>query len=87
MTVFVFLPLDGIHIDEQQKNEYNSGSAGPIVMKLVSIPMFSRLDFLNMQLKFSYNQYFSWCLHFYPSALLAKFAMDAKKKFFLFLQV
>ena len=35
------------------KNEYNSRSAGRIVMKLVSIPMFSRLGFLNMHFKFS----------------------------------
>jgi len=35
------------------KNEYNSRSAGRIVMKLVSITMFSRLGFLNMHFKFS----------------------------------
>jgi len=36
----ILLPLDGIRIDEQYKNEYNSRSAGPILMKLVSIPCF-----------------------------------------------
>jgi len=40
ITAFVFLPLDGIRIDEQHKNEYNSSSAGPILMKLVTIPCF-----------------------------------------------
>jgi len=51
ITAFVFLPLDGIRADEQHKNDYNSRSASPILMKLVSIPMFSRMGFLNMQLK------------------------------------
>ena len=45
--------LDGIGTDEQHKNDYNSRSASAILMKLVSIPMFSRMSFLNMQLKFT----------------------------------
>ena len=40
-------------IDEQHKNEYNSRSAGPTLKKLVSIPMFSRFGFVNMQFKFT----------------------------------
>jgi len=48
-----FYALDSIRIDEQHKNEYNFGSASPILMKLVSIRMFSRMGFLNMQFKFT----------------------------------
>jgi len=44
----MYLPLDGICIDEQNKNDYNSRSASLILMKLVSIPMFSGMGFLNM---------------------------------------
>jgi len=50
---FYILPLDGIRIDEQHKNKYNSTSASPILMKLMSILTFSRLGFLNMQFKFT----------------------------------
>jgi len=53
ITAFTFLSLDGIHIDEQHKNDYNSRSTSPILIKLVSIPMFSRMGFLNMQFKFT----------------------------------
>jgi len=53
ITAFVFLPLHGIHTGEQHKNDYNSRSACPILMKLVSIPMFSRMGFLNMQFEFT----------------------------------
>jgi len=35
ITAFVFLPPDGIHTDEQQRNDYNSRSDSPILMKLV----------------------------------------------------
>ena len=68
------LPLDAIRIDEQHKNEYNSRSASLILIKLVSIRMFSMLGFLNMQFKFTKNQYF----HFYPHAFLAQFGIDAE---------
>ena len=53
ITTSVFLPLDDIRIDEQHKNDYNSRSASPILMKSVSIPMLSRLGFLNTQFKFT----------------------------------
>jgi len=48
ITAFVFSPPDGIRTDEQHKNDYNSRSASPNLMKLMSIPMFSRMGFLNM---------------------------------------
>ena len=51
ITAFVFLPQDSISTDEQHKNEYNSKSASPILMELVSIPMFSKMGFLNVQFK------------------------------------
>ena len=70
ITAFVFLPLDSIRTDEQHKNDYNSRSASPIPMKLVSIPMFSRMGFLNMQFKFTSIQYFLWYLRFCPPTLL-----------------
>jgi len=44
----MYLPLDDVRIDEQNKNDYNSRSASPILMKLVSIPMFSGMGFQNM---------------------------------------
>jgi len=53
ITAFVFLPLDGICSNEQHKNDYKSRSASPILMKLVSKPMFSGMGFLNMQFKFT----------------------------------
>jgi len=49
----MYLPLDGFRIDEQIKNDYNSRSASPILMNLVSIPMFSTMGFLNIQFKFT----------------------------------
>ena len=73
ITVLVFLPLDGSRIDEQHKNEYNSRSAGSILMKLMFIYMFSRLGFLNMQFEFM----------FLPPILLAQFGRDAENIFFL----
>jgi len=58
LVIFAKNPLGGIRTDKQHKNEYNSRSASPILMKLVSIPMFSRMGFVNMQFKFIQNQYF-----------------------------
>ena len=63
IAAFVFLPLDGICTDEQHKNDYNSRSASLILMKLVSIPMFSGMGFLNMQFKFTEtNTFYDICV-------------------------
>jgi len=52
ITVFVFLPLDSICIDQPHKKEYDSLSTSPILMTLVSIPhvFYCRTGFLTIQL-------------------------------------